>query len=155
MTMERWRPRWGTWPWRPFRELEDMESRLGDLFDRAMGPWWRPSTTGRGWLPPVEMFEKDDRFVIRAELPGMTQQDIDISIVGDTLTIKGELKGPLDNVDYIIQERPYGKFSRTLRLNIPVQADKAEATFEKGILTLVLPKQEEVKPKTIEVKVKK
>ena len=77
-----------------------------------------------------------------------------ITIEGDTLTIKGEIKGPLNNVNYLVQERGYGEFSRTLRLNIPVQADKAEASFDKGILTLTIPKQEEIKPKTITIKSK-
>jgi len=73
---------------------------------------------------------------------------------GDTLTIKGEITAPMDNVEYLVQERACGKFHRNLRLNIPVQADKAEATFEKGVLTLVIPKQEELKPRQIKVRTK-
>ncbi|RLC95225.1 MAG: Hsp20/alpha crystallin family protein [Chloroflexi bacterium] len=156
MTMERWRPRWGTWPWRPFRELEDMESRLGDLFDRAMGPWWRPSTTGRGWLPPVEMFEKDDRFVIRAELPGMTQEDIDISIVGDTLTIKGERKADTEikEENYYHCERAYGSFTRSITIPAAVDTEKVEASYKNGILEINLPKVPEVKPKKVQIGIK-
>jgi HSP20 family protein len=79
---------------------------------------------------------------------------VEITLEGDTLTIKGEIKPPLENVDYIFQERAYGPFSRTLTLNVPVDAEKAEATFENGILTLTIPKAESVKPKTIKVKSK-
>ena len=84
-------------------------------------------------------------------MPGLKPEDVEITIEGDTLTIKGEFKGPLNNVNYLIQERAYGTFTRTLRLNLPVQADKAEATFENGVLTLVIPKQEEIKPRTIQI----
>jgi len=85
-------------------------------------------------------------------VPGVTPEDVEITIEGDTLTLRGEMKGPIENVNYVIRERPCGKFQRSLRLNIPVQADKAEATFDKGILTLTIPKHEEVKPKQIKVK---
>jgi len=73
---------------------------------------------------------------------------------GDTLTIRGELRPPLDNVEYLFQERSHGAFARTLMLNVPVAAEKAEAVFENGVLTLTLPKAEEVKPKVIKVKSK-
>lgn len=79
---------------------------------------------------------------------------VDIAIEGDTLTIRGELRPPLENVEYLFQERGYGVVARTLRikniretLNVPVEADKAEAVFENGVLTLTLPKAEETKPK--------
>ena len=75
-------------------------------------------------------------------------------VVVDTLTIRGEFKPPMENVDYLMNERPYGTFVRNLTINIPIQADKAEAKFENGLLTLVLPKAEEVRPKVIKVKAK-
>ena len=143
--------------WEPFRDLMTLREAMDRLFEDSFvrtGARWVSSGEARCELP-LDVYTTDEELVITAAVPGMDPEDVEITIEGDTLTIKGELKGPLDNVDYLIQERPYGKFSRTLRLNIPVQADKAEATFEKGILTLVLPKQEEIKPKTIEVKVKK
>jgi HSP20 family protein len=85
-------------------------------------------------------------------MPGLTPDEVDISIDGDRLTIRGELRPPLENVDYLFQERGYGPFSRTLTLNVPVNTNQAEAVFENGVLTLTLPKAEESKPRTIEVK---
>ena len=86
-----------------------------------------------------------------ANMPGVKPENVEITIEGDTLTIKGERPTPIENVDYVLQERTYGKFQRTLNINIPVDANKAEAKFEDGLLTLVVPKAEAVKPKTIQV----
>jgi HSP20 family protein len=83
---------------------------------------------------------------------GAEPEDVDITIEGDTLTIKGEIQAPLDNVEYHIQERRHGAFGRTLTLNLPVEAEQAEATFKNGELTLIIPKAEEVRPKVIKVK---
>jgi HSP20 family protein len=118
--------------------------------------------TPTGWAPAgergcnlaMDVYMTDEDLVLIAAGPGMPPEDVDITLAGDTLTLKGEIKAPLENVNYVIQERPFGKFQRTLRLNIPVQAEKAEASFERGILTLTVPKQEKVKPRTIEVKTK-
>ena len=84
-------------------------------------------------------------------LASLTPEDVEITLEGDTLTIRGERPGPIDNVDYVMRERPYGKFQRTLNINIPVDADKAEAKYEHGLLTLSIPKAEAVKPRTIAV----
>ncbi len=80
--------------WRPFRELEEMERRFGDLFGRPFLPavWRRIPMVEMVWAPAIEVFEKEDKFVVKAELPGMKEEDIDVSVVGDTLTIKGERK---------------------------------------------------------------
>jgi HSP20 family protein len=87
-------------------------------------------------------------------VPGLKPEDVEITLEGDTLTIKGEFKQPLENVQYLMNERLSGSFMRTLTINVPVQADKAEARFEDGVLTLVLPKAEEVRPKVIKVQTK-
>ena len=92
--------------------------------------------------------------MIVASLPGLKPSEVDIAIEGDTLSIHGEIQAPLENVEYLFQERGHGALSRTLTLNIPVEADKAEAVFENGVLTLTLPKAEETKPKVIKVKSK-
>jgi HSP20 family protein len=78
-------------------------------------------------------------------------EHVEITFEGDSLTIRGERPAPLENVDYVLQERTYGKFQRTLNINIPVDANKAEAKFQDGLLTLAIPKAEAVKPKTIQV----
>jgi len=95
--------------------------------------------------------------VVKASLPGIKPEEVDITISGDTLTIKGEHKEEqkVKQEDYLRKERYYGAFSRSLILPVQVKSDKAEAVFENGILTLTLPKAEEVKPKQIKVKASK
>jgi len=143
--------------WEPFKDLmtlrEAMDRLFEDSFVRSGPRWIGPAGESRCNLV-LDAYLTDDDLIISAAVPGMDPKDVEITIDGDTLTIKGELKGPLDNVEYLVQERAYGKFSRTLRLNVPVQADKTEATFDKGVLTLTLPKREEIKPKTIKVMTK-
>jgi HSP20 family protein len=154
MAMERWRPRWGISPWRPFRELEEWERRFDDLFGR---PLWRLPVEERGWMPAVDVFEKEDRFVVKAELPGMKEDDIDVSVVGDTLSIKGEKKTETEtkDEDYYRCERSYGSFYRSIPIPSNVDADKIEASFEDGVLEVALPKSAKVKPKKIAVSAKK
>jgi HSP20 family protein len=101
---------------------------------------------------PLDVYTTPEEIVIVSSLPGLTPDEVNITIDGDRLTIRGELRPPLENVDYLFQERAYGPFSRTLTLNVPVNTDQAEAVFEHGVLTLTLPKAEESKPKTIDVK---
>ncbi|HUV93353.1 MAG TPA: Hsp20/alpha crystallin family protein [Anaerolineae bacterium] len=140
--------------WDPFRDMIALREAMNRLFDESFvrpGRRWTETTAERPCALPIDVYTTDEELVISVSVPGIDPGAVDIAIEGDTLTIKGELKGPLDNVDYLVQERTYGKFNRSLRLNIPVQPDKAEATFEKGVLTLIIPKQEEVKPRTIKV----
>jgi HSP20 family protein len=115
---------------------------------------WGDGTPERPFQLPLNVYTTPEEIVLTASLPGLTPDEVDISIDGDVLTIRGDLRAPLENVDYLFQERPYGAFSRRLTLNVPVKADKAEAKFENGVLTLTLPKAEEVKPKVIKVKSK-
>jgi HSP20 family protein len=154
MVLERRRPRWGITPWRPFRELEEWERRLEDVFGR---PAWRWPMEEKGWMPAVDIFEKDDKFVVKAELPGMKEEDIDVSVVGNTLTIKGEKKTETEvkEEDYYRCERSYGSFYRSIPLPSTVDASKIEASYEGGVLEVTLPKTAEVKPKKISVSAKK
>lgn len=87
-------------------------------------------------------------------MPGLKPEDVELVLQGDTVTIRAEYKPPQGNVQWAIQERPYGKFSRTLTLNVPVDMAKADATFEDGILKLTLPKAESAKPRQIQIKSK-
>ena len=159
MVMERWRPRWGITPWRPFRELEEMGRRFEDIFGRPFLPtvWRRLHMEERGWAPPIEVFEKEDKFVVKAELPGMEEEDIDVSVTGDTLTIKGERKAEaeVNEEDYYCCERSYGSFLRSIALPSTVDAKKIEAGYEDGVLEVTLPKATEVKPKKVAVSAKK
>jgi len=159
MAMGRRRPGWGIIPWRPFRELEEMERRFEDIFGRPFLPsaWRRLPIEERGWAPPIEVFEKEDKFVVKAELPGMKEEDIDVSVVGDTLTIKGERKAETEvkEEDYYCCERSYGSFFRSIALPSTVDAQKIEASYEDGVLEVSLSKATEVKPKKITVSAKK
>jgi HSP20 family protein len=87
-------------------------------------------------------------------VPGVPPEDVEVTIEGDTLTIRAEVPPPLENVDYIFQECPCGRFTRVLTLNVPIDVDNVAATFEHGLLTLTLPKATPVQPKTIKVKAK-
>ncbi|MFW6149949.1 MAG: Hsp20/alpha crystallin family protein [Chloroflexota bacterium] len=104
----------------------------------------------------MEVYEKGDDVMVRAELPGMKKEDIDISVLGDTLTISGERKSQSEvkDEDYYRCEMNYGTFSRSVALPAAVDANKVEASYDNGVLEVKLPKAEEAKPKKIEVKVK-
>lgn len=142
--------------WRPMRDLvtlrEAMDRLVADSFVR---PGWVGERERQGAIRlPLDVYSTPEELVIIASVPGVNPEDVDISIEGDNLHIKIEHKEPLENVEYIFQERPYGIYERTLTFNVPVQADKAEAVFEQGVLTLTVPKAEEIKPKVIKVKAK-
>jgi len=104
----------------------------------------------------LDLYQTDNDVVIEASIPGIDPDDINISVAGEVLTIKGEVKQETESkeADYHIKERRYGSFSRSISLPTQVVADKANAEFKNGILKLTLPKAEEVKPKTITVKAK-
>ena len=103
---------------------------------------------------PLDVYSTANELIIKASVPGVEPADVEITIEGDRLTIKGETNAPLENVEYHVQERRSGPFGRTLTLNVPVEADSAEATFRNGELTLVIPKAAEVRPRVIKVKSK-
>jgi len=141
--------------WDPWREMMTLREAMDRLFEESfVRPTrnWGEGTRERPFRLPLDVYTTPEEIVITASLPGLTPDEVDITIEGDTLSIRGELRPPLENVEYLFQERPYGAFSRTLTLNVPVDADKAEAVFENGVLTLTLPKSEETKPKVIKVK---
>jgi HSP20 family protein len=142
--------------WRPWSEFMTLRQAMDHLFEDSFvrpGRTWRIVSRNGGAQVPVDMYSTEDEVVIKAAVPGVNPDDVEITIEGDTLTIKGETKASED-VDYICQEHCYGPFARTFTLNVPIQTDKATAEFENGILTLTLPKAEEAKPKTIKIKAK-
>jgi len=143
--------------WEPFRDLISLREAMDRLFEesfiRPRIGW--PAPLGAGALA-VDMYETDQDVVVKSSVPGIKAEDLDITITGDTLTIKGETKTEekVEKANYIRQERRYGAFCRSLTLPTTIVAEKAKAEFENGVLTLTLPKAEEVKPKTIKVKAK-
>ncbi|MGQ9688495.1 MAG: Hsp20/alpha crystallin family protein [Desulfobaccales bacterium] len=141
--------------WRPFREVARLRNEMDRLWDEYFGPGRRAlQPVEEGWMPAVDVAETADKITVKAEIPGMEAKDIEISMVGDTLTIKGEKKVEREEKEenYHLIERSYGSFSRAMKLPAAVDADKVEATYKNGVLTIVLPKKEEVKPKAIEIK---
>lgn len=139
------------------RDLVSLREAMNQLFEdsivRPRGASLAPRATG---TLAIDMYETDEAVVVRSAIPGVDPVDIDISIHGDTLTIKGETKmeEEVEEKNYIYRERYYGAFSRSLTIPVSVQANEADAEFEDGILTLTLPKAEELKPKAIKVKTK-
>jgi HSP20 family protein len=153
MTIVRWRPvSQSVERWDPFREVGDLQSEMHRMFDGFFGR----SLPGldRVWAPAVDVFETKDDLVVTVELPGLSEKDIHLSITGDVLTIKGERGMASTSPENAYRsERWYGKFERSLSLPIPVQADKVKATYRDGVLTINLPKAEELKPKAIKIDV--
>jgi HSP20 family protein len=140
--------------WEPMRDMMTLREAMDHLFDEA---FTRPfSMSGGLGMPTVDMYQTDEEVVIRAALPGIKAGDVQISVTGDVVTIKGEMKEKTDSKEksYHIREQRYGSFERILSLPTAVVSDKAKAEFEDGVLIISLPKAEEVKPKTITVKAK-
>jgi HSP20 family protein len=131
----------------PFRELaREMEETFGRFF-----PAWSEE---RGWMPAVDMVDEKDEIVVKADLPGLDQKDIEVTVQDGTLTIRGERKEEREEKkeDYFYAERSYGTFMRSLPLPRGVDADKVKATFKKGVLEVRLPKAKEAKGKSVEIK---
>ena len=127
--------------WDPFREAVTLREAMDRLFEDSYVPARRQAERQaeqreQVWRLPLDAYITAEEIVIVANMPGVKPENVEITIEGDTLTIKGERPAPLENVDYVLQERTYGKFQRTLNINIPVDANKAEAKFEDGLLTL-------------------
>ena len=144
-------------PFRAFdRELSSLRREMDDVWRRFFGetPLVRGFT--EEWWPSVDVSETRDSFIIKAELPGLDAKDVEVSISGNVLTLKGEKKKEEEEKDehHYRAERYYCSFQRTFQVPTNVKADKVEATFEKGVLKVTLPKVEEAKKKPIEVKVK-
>ena len=139
--------------WEPAREMVTLREAMDRLFDDA---FTRPLSMAGFQTPAIDMYQTDDEVIVKATLPGLKADDVQISITGDTLNMKGEFKEKAETKEkaYHLREQRYGSFERTLSLPAEVIADKAKAEFEDGILTITLPKAEEVKPKTITVKAK-
>jgi HSP20 family protein len=139
----------------PFREVSRLRREMDRLWEdffgpgpRALRPW------SEAWIPAVDVAEAANKVTVKAEVPGLDPKEIDISLVGDLLTIKGEKKSEREEKkeNYQLVERSYGSFSRAIRLPAAVDADKIEARYDQGVLTVTCPKKKGVKPKAITIK---
>lgn len=138
--------------WDPFRDLSMLQTRVNRLFGDAL-----TGSTGeefREWLPVVDIFERGDDVVLRAEVPGVKRDALDLSVEGNVLTLRGHRSRDetIEEQHYHRIERSYGSFTRSFTLPTSVDSNRIEATYNDGILEVVLPKAEEAKPKRIAVK---
>lgn len=137
----------------PFDELFTLRRAMDRLFDDDFlrARTWRPVTVGAE--PALDITTTPDELVVKASLPGWTPEDVDITLTGSTLTISGEMKEESRREDesWVLNEIRRGSFSRTLELPEGLVGDRATATYEHGVLTLRIPKAEEVKPKQIKI----
>jgi HSP20 family protein len=158
MTIERREPEKGLTPWQPYRELEEMGRRFEDVFGRPFLPglWRRFPSEEMVWAPAINVIEREDKFSVKVELPGVKEEDVNVTVAGGTLTIEGEKKAESEvkKKGYYYCETSYGSFSRSITIPSTVNASKIEASYDKGILDITLPKAPEVKPKKITVKKK-
>jgi HSP20 family protein len=142
--------------WEPAREMMTLREAMDRLFDDA---FTRPLSVRDGWsmaTPAIDMYQTDNDVVVKASLPGIKAEEVQINVTGDILTLKGEVKQEEERKDraWHIREQRFGSFERSIVLPTDVKSDRAEAVFENGILTVTLPKADEVKPKTINIKAK-
>ena len=142
--------------WSPFRQWSRLHDEIDRLLEEPFGSW--SATTAplfEGWSPAVDIYEDKDNVRVKAELPGMRKEDIEVSVFENTLHISGERKEETEHKEAgsYRTERYFGRFQRTLPLPEPVQAGKVHAEYRDGILTITCPKTEEAKRSQIEVKV--
>ncbi len=153
MSIVRYRPRSD---WDPFSWLSGFRDDLDQFFERKLAPW--EASEGDllegAWTPLVDVCEDKDNVLVRADLPGLKKEEIDLSILGRTLTIRGEKKGESEvkEENYHRVERSYGLFQRTVALPSDVDEGQVEASYKDGVLAVKLPKKEEVKGKKIAIK---
>jgi len=156
-TLEKWNPFRVAHSWDPFREMEELQSRLPSLFGRRL-----PTPDGREeafglteWMPPVDISEDDKEYILKAELPGMSKEDVKVTVENGVLSMTGERKAEKEAQDkrYHRIERSYGSFIRSFTLPEGTVTDKISAEFKDGVLKLHLPKDEKAKSKTVDVKI--
>ena len=136
----------------PVRDMLSLHEAMNQLIDNSEYGWARQDSGERIARLPIDAYSTDNEIVVTAALAGVKPEDVEITVEGDTLTIKGEIPAALENVNYVVSERFHGPFSRTLQLNVIIDVEKIEANFDGGVLTLTLPKSEDVKPRQIKVK---
>jgi HSP20 family protein len=141
--------------WDPFRDLMSIQNELNRLFGRTYGGGEAATGSTGSWVPPLDVFESNDKYVVAVELPGIEPGDVEVSVEDATLTIKGQrdffYKDATDE-SYRRIERRYGQFIRTVTLPSTADVEKVDAKFDKGVLTIEVPKREEAKPRKISVK---
>ncbi len=141
--------------WEPSRTLSNLRDEVNSLFDRFFERTGLPSLFEKSWTPAADIMETDENVVVSAEIPGISPQDLQVTIEGDVLSINGEKKqqSKEERNNFHRVERSYGAFARKIRLPAGIKAEQAQAAFKNGVLTITLPKQEVERKQTIQVKV--
>jgi len=139
--------------WEPFRGFLSLQDGMNQIMNEPYVRVSAPLDTVGGWFPAVDIHEDAERIVLRAELPGVGRDDIDVSVEDGTLTLRGEKKQEkqVESDGAFRQERYYGSFSRSFVLPAAINADRINATYKDGIIEVVLPKAEETKPRKIRI----
>jgi HSP20 family protein len=139
--------------WDPFQDLLSLQDEMNRVFDRAFGQAPTRERGVRTWAPMLDIAERKDAYLVTVELPGVNPDDIDVTLENNLLTIQGERHQTQESSDQQFHrvERSYGSFRRTVSLPSTVEADAIEATFENGLLQLLVPKAEEAMPKKIAI----
>ena len=138
--------------WDPLRDMITMRQAVDRMLDDTFARGSETRGTG-AWLLPMDAYITEEAIVIRADVPGIQPEELEITLEGDTLAIRGEIRREEDSQrKYVLLERPIGKFERTLNINTPIDHEQVEASFKDGVLTLTLPKADAVKPRQITVK---
>jgi HSP20 family protein len=141
--------------WNPLREMAAMQNAMDRLFDETWRTWQPTYSENGANALALDVYENDNAYIVTTALPGAQGDNINIKLHNDLLTVEAEIpQHTVENARSLMQERVYGRFSRTIRLPQPVNRDAVEANFESGILTLHLPKAEEAQPRQIPVKVR-
>jgi HSP20 family protein len=141
--------------WDPFRDLMSIQNELNRLFGRTYaGSSETAGSTAGAWVPPLDIFETQEKFVVNVELAGVSPESVDLSVEDSTLTVRGEREFYRDVPEEAFHrvERRYGPFARSLTLPQTADAGRIEASFDKGVLTIQVPKVEQAKPKKIAIK---
>jgi HSP20 family protein len=136
----------------PSGDLTELQTRMNRIFGSFLGQPTQPAMESV-WAPAVDMYETQNEVVVSAELPGLNEKDIHVSITGDLLTIQGQRQSGEDvnSGSHYRRERWFGKFERTLALPVAVETGQVKATYRDGVLTVKLPKADEIKPKEIKI----
>jgi len=142
-------------PWRPFETLSSLRRDMDRLWDRFFGEDLGLTRWREVWTPSLDVSETKNDLIVKTEIAGVDPKDVDISLSGDMLTIKGEKKQEKEEREegYHLMERSYGSFSRSVRLPVEVDQDKVKASYKNGVLKITLPKSEKMRAKEIKVNI--
>jgi HSP20 family protein len=136
--------------WNPVRDMITLREAMDQVFnDNYLRN--RDYRQPQAWQLPVDAYATEDAIILTADVPGLKPEELNVTLEGDTLTVRGELKARAEDRNYLLRERATGPFERVLTINTPIDTNKVTAEFSDGVLTLTLPKAEAVKPKQIKV----